>query len=450
MNRAQDIPQAIQWHEGMLLAPQHFQQHSLREAALLHYHTAVLGPLPFHWGVRYLQLDQALLASGTLRVSELEAVMPDGLAVFQNTGAPDDLQIDLTAYAERMKQHPVMVHLAIPAQRTDNASTQGERARYDSVEGRPTSDLNTGEGDLRIPRLKPRLSLLVPNENETLSGAFVHFPLIEVEYQNETYSATEYIPPHLQMPRPIQNLCLSVAQRVREKAQFLAEQITSALSASIDPHARLKIHHLVAVLPPFEALLHTYDEECDALVHPYLVYLSLCTLVGHVAALRDSVPPVLESYRHRQIRSTFEQATQFITQMLEEEVPETYFRVRFALKDGRFCVRFESAWLRRPTLIGVKGQPGIPEHEVAGWVEGCSIGSAPRIESVQHRRIPGATRRRIDQDSSIVAGRDVILFSLNIDEQFILGDEELQIFNVADRDSPPPIAEITLYVKNTL
>jgi type VI secretion system protein ImpJ len=76
---AADVPPAIQWHEGMLLAPQHFQWQSQRQEALLHYHSAAMNP--FHWGVRHLRIDPVLLVDGTLRVLELEAVLPDGLVV---------------------------------------------------------------------------------------------------------------------------------------------------------------------------------------------------------------------------------------------------------------------------------------------------------------------------------------------------------------------------------
>ena len=74
---AHDLPGAIQWHEGMLLAPQHFQQLSIRHEELLHYHLMMISP--FHWGIRRLKIDQVLLIEGTLRVQELEAIMPDGL-----------------------------------------------------------------------------------------------------------------------------------------------------------------------------------------------------------------------------------------------------------------------------------------------------------------------------------------------------------------------------------
>lgn len=45
---ARRIPSPIQWHEGMMLAPQHFQQAASRTEELLHYH--LMSANPFHWG----------------------------------------------------------------------------------------------------------------------------------------------------------------------------------------------------------------------------------------------------------------------------------------------------------------------------------------------------------------------------------------------------------------
>ena len=44
MSEAREIPEAIQWHEGMLLSPQHFQQMSLRQDMLSHYHINLSNP----------------------------------------------------------------------------------------------------------------------------------------------------------------------------------------------------------------------------------------------------------------------------------------------------------------------------------------------------------------------------------------------------------------------
>ena len=76
MSDARDLPDLIQWHEGMLLAPQHFQQADLRSEGLLHYHTSV--GAPFHWGIRRLQIDGRALASGIFHVSEIEVSCPMG------------------------------------------------------------------------------------------------------------------------------------------------------------------------------------------------------------------------------------------------------------------------------------------------------------------------------------------------------------------------------------
>ena len=47
MPELNDIPEAVQWHEGMLLAPQHFQLSARRGEALLGY--ALGAAAPFAW-----------------------------------------------------------------------------------------------------------------------------------------------------------------------------------------------------------------------------------------------------------------------------------------------------------------------------------------------------------------------------------------------------------------
>ena len=41
---ARNVPHRIEWHEGMLLAPQHFQQVSARMDALVAWHTLAVSP----------------------------------------------------------------------------------------------------------------------------------------------------------------------------------------------------------------------------------------------------------------------------------------------------------------------------------------------------------------------------------------------------------------------
>jgi type VI secretion system protein ImpJ len=156
---ADDIPEIIQWHEGMLLVPQHFQQLSWRHEALVSYHANTIAP--FHWGVRRLEIDPALLVSGTLRVLSLEALMPDGLVVSHGHGGTIALEADLTVFAEATRQSALTVHLAVPSKKLGEVSVKGDLARYASIDGTPVPDENTGTDEFDIPRLRPRLSLVV-------------------------------------------------------------------------------------------------------------------------------------------------------------------------------------------------------------------------------------------------------------------------------------------------
>src|SRR5437764_11076560 len=182
---ARDVPAAIQWHEGMLLAPQHFQWLSLRNETLLQYHASAISP--FHWGVRHLEIDRVLLVDGVLRIVELEAVMPDGLVVSHSAGEVPDLTVDLGARADEMKQRPLMVYLGVTARGRGLAFAE----RYGSSDAGPVSDENTGEGELPMPVLKPKLALVVADE---LPPKYVGFPLAEIAYRNEVFARTASAP----------------------------------------------------------------------------------------------------------------------------------------------------------------------------------------------------------------------------------------------------------------
>jgi type VI secretion system protein ImpJ len=60
------VPAAIQWHEGMLLMPQHFQQLGARGEALVAHGLAFATQHP--WGVTRLKIDRSRLLNGVFRI----------------------------------------------------------------------------------------------------------------------------------------------------------------------------------------------------------------------------------------------------------------------------------------------------------------------------------------------------------------------------------------------
>jgi type VI secretion system protein ImpJ len=442
MAGAHELPEAIQWHEGMLLAPQHFQQLSLRSEELLAYHLRMLAP--FHWGVTLLKNDPAMLVNGTYRVMELEGIMPDGLIVSYTSQDGQPLEIDLMPLSDELKQRPVTVNLVVAARKLGEPPIKGDLPRYVSVDGQPIVDENTGDSETRIPRLRPRMSLLA---GDTIPKKYVGFPLVRVHMKDETFDATDYIPPTIAVPlqSPLGELCLNVSKRLRQKAVFISEQSRSpALAAEAAALIEMKemIKTLVLGLPYLEALANT------GAAHPLQLYLALTLVAGELSSLGASmVPPILTPYNHNDLRVNFTQVQDFIFKMLDL-IHEAYNAISFTYENGRFGLPLLGVWMRERLTIGVRANVGQTEADVAEWFEKSLIGSAPRMELMMARRVLGAQRQRIDKDPEIglVAAAGMALFSVKVDPQFIEMGEALQIFNPEAGEAKKP-ADVLLYVK---
>ena len=70
-----DIPEAVQWRNGMILEPQHFLRADHRSAALAHMASLVADPWP--WGFVSTRMDETALASLQLRIG-CEGFFPGG------------------------------------------------------------------------------------------------------------------------------------------------------------------------------------------------------------------------------------------------------------------------------------------------------------------------------------------------------------------------------------
>jgi type VI secretion system protein ImpJ len=437
---ADDIPSAIQWHEGMLLAPQHFQQNSWRHEMLVQHATLLASP--FSWGIRRLSLDLKLLPAGTLRVLDLEAVLPDGAVVSHQPQGREELMIDLTSRAEDLKQRDVTVHLAVPAHAQ---SLSAGMERFEAFEGAPVADANTGEGELRMPMLRPRLSLIA---TDSPPPKYVSFPLARLRFQDEAYVLTDYVPPVIAVaPRTsLWEMCSALAARLREKAIFISEQ-TRSPSASQDIQMllenRSRMHCLVGDLPALEALLAV------GTTHPFTLYITLCSVAGHLAGLGDSLmPPMLTPYDHYDLRSTFQEVLNFAFRMTSEGVPESFDVHPFRLREGIFGISFNPEWMGKHLVLGMRLATGVSERDAITWGDEALIGSESVISGLRDRRVRGASRQFVESDQELVPVRGVILFSLRADPEFVRPGEILQILNLGQRGRAALPLEILLYVKN--
>ena len=444
MTRANELPESIAWYEGMLLWPQHFQQWTRRQEALLHFHALAIAP--YHWGVRELHFDRVMLVRGMLRVIELEAILPDGLVVShlaRQGGA--DLELDLKPYADELKQRSLTIHLAGARASTFSHAFNGTVERYESYEGPAVTDETTGERSPGIRRLRPRLHLIVGDE---VPEKYISLPLAKIRYHNEGFTLTDYVPPSLFVERKtslLGQICDDLSTLLREKAAFLAEQVNSpaAMPEAQKMLKRHQIHSMVGALGQFEAVLHTDTS------HPYSLYLALCNLAGHVAAIGQAlVPPIFDPYDHNDLLDPFNQARAFIERVIQEGIQQTHEVFVFAWKEEVFLLRFREEWFERKLVLGARTRSGMVGKDTVAWVRDSIICTASHFEDARKRRVLGAEHRHVDVSDGLVPGRDMVLFELEADPAFITADEDLIVTLPEERPGQKRPAQLLLYVKN--
>jgi type VI secretion system protein ImpJ len=326
-----------------------------------------------------------------------------------------------------------------------SSSVKGALPRYKDFEGPALVDENTGDGEVRVTILKPVLTLIA---GEKPPAKYVSMPVSRVRFEDEAFVLSDYVPPTMSVAlrSPLGQMCSQLAARLREKAMFVSEQVR-ATSAVVEKPLMLenkgRMQSLVAGLPSFDAVLST------GAAHPLALYVALCGLSGHLAALGTSLlPPAFSPYNHNDLRTSFQEVMDFSLRMVNEGIPETYDAVPFSLKDRIFNLMFEPEWVTRRLVLGMRISTGVTEKEMIAWGEECLIGSESVIPSLRDKRIRGAFREFIEADRELVPVRGVLLFALRPEAEFVKPGDNLQIRNLGERGRSFSPLEIVLYVKH--
>jgi type VI secretion system protein ImpJ len=438
-----EIPDAVDWHEGMLLAPQHFQLMMQRSEALLARQVSALGP--YQYGFSSLVLDRARILEGVLQMRSFEGIMPDGLLVSARDGE-SGLVLNLAEYTEALVRGPLKIYLVVPVRRHGETG-RVDGTRYLSVEGAPVVDESTGQGNVNIPRLVPRLTLIA---GDLPSNRFVGMPIAEVVLKDEAFSLTDFVAPRLFLKSSeiLYEECRGIVTRLREKAAFLIEDHRGEgnYGRQVAAETRTVAAALVGTLPLLETLCLT-DR-----VHPFEVYKCLMMVAGGISAAGvPVVPPTLQPYRHDDPRSSFDAVANFILQrlrgiqVLSREEP-------FVKEDGVFRLILPEEWVKNDLTIGVRHHADTPVESILNWMRQSLIASKPLLNSISERRILGAARRAVENNEmlGVRSSNLVSMFTVEKSTEFILPDEPLVIANLVERGDDTGPTEIVLFVPNDI
>lgn len=412
----------IQWHEGMLLAPQHFQQESARVDALVGWQA--LAGQPAAWGVRRLVVDEAMLTRGMLRISLLEAIMPDGMAVRFDAATSQDatLELNLAAYTSASAGE-VAVYLVVGTARS--LRLPGQPSMFRPIAGSLVVDEVSEALDEEVPRMAARVALMA---GPPPGAAWVALQLMTVVLDNEIVRRGSYWPAQLAvvMDSPIGLRARALAVLMRAKAVFLAQQSATNASRMEDRMAMLEVRAQLASvtvnLPMLEATLAL------PVVQPLALYLALCAQLGALAALRPgAVPLAPPDYVHADSYRAFDTVLASL-ESLALEVSQQWRSVPFTFDGGLYTLALQPGWLTERMVIGLRGQS---EPELAAWMLDATIGSRTVSASLRDRRMPGAARTPITSapELGLRAATGTVLFEVAADQEFIVAGQELVISN---------------------
>lgn len=424
-----------------MLAPQHFQAFARRHEILQSYHANQIQP--FHWGVDKVEFDEVLLAEGTCRVLQLDALMPDGTPISHPSSQSDDLDLDLSEAPSDDQTGTITVYAAVPAR----ASVSGDDRlpdRYHSVDGSPVVDSVTGTRSIRIPRRVPHLQLLA---TDPPPSEYVCLPLAKIRTTDDGFAHARYEPPRLRvtMQSAIGNMCRSLTRDMREKIRSLVDRIRSSVMdpGSVDQvETERKVQMLSAGLPRLEAQLRSER------THPFVLYQTLCDVAGQVSGLtRRMLPPTFSPYDHYDLQSSYMEILTYIDHALGEGVQQTYIPIRFRRTEEGFALLFEEEWRDRDLILGVRGRPEQSEQDIQQWGTHALIGAANRIDEMRERRILGVRRASIDEADNLLPARGTALFRLDPASNFIQDEDDLIVRRGEEDDLKNRPIELILYVK---
>jgi len=215
----------VQWHEGMLLSPQHFQYNERRIEEL--FYTATLCGAYSAWGVLEYDLDKNLLSQGIIEITHLFAILPDGTPVLHNpeiekpTQQSPALRYNLN---ELGLKNATEITVCLCLYRASD-----RKKRYDSIEYSNIPDDNSADAIINLPILRPKLFLnpdTVPNE---CSG----FPLLKLFFDGKQFLIQPFLPASLLIPNdhPIRKKLAEIVLNIRQKATYLINKSQHTTSA---------------------------------------------------------------------------------------------------------------------------------------------------------------------------------------------------------------------------
>ena len=377
----------VVWTEGMLLQPQHLQQHDRFLQTQLE--ARVCNLRAYGWGFSRLEIDPQQLAMGKLSLLTYSAVMPDGTPVGLPFGDEIPLPLDIPDDARDLK-----VVLALPSLRLgvpevdDNPGVENcARYRCGEYEAWDSNGLDSS-ALMSVGKLRLRLAFEKDVADTCTTLGIAH--VVEKRADSSVLLDRDYCPPCLDIRAAtrlvgyVDELLGLVPQRIEVLAARL-NQPEGSNAAQISDFLLLQVLNRCL---PLVRHLSTMSG-----LHPEQLYRDLASLAGELATFtrsdrRTATYPV---YRHTALAQTFAPVLLDLRRALSQVMDAR--AIAIPLEEREYGIRVavlpDRELLRSATFI-LAVQAQIPTESVrSGFAPQVKIGSVEKIRDLVNLQLPG-------------------------------------------------------------
>lgn len=414
------LSQPVQWSEGMLLSPQHFQQNDKYWGQQLC--AAMATMQPHFYGINTLEIDHSELSSGTLLIKSVSGVLPDGLLFnypldAQAKALKRNIEADFKNLPE--KQKLLQVYLQVPKRGAAAAKTDSPQQRFISLDPEETVDENTGQGSAEVGRLVPNLSLSVSEPNST----FTYIRIMTIGKNADGMYKIERDYPAMLNIAAFSNFAeLCLQRRVRKLRDSLRERtrqlgkVLQAEKSNTDGAQRRRYSHIISQLVKALPVLDIYQDSPD--VHPYSLYTSLAVFLGQICSINPKgvLPPIISGYKHANSYEGFDK----ILSLLEDTVAK--FQLGYSSmvfdkdENGVFTLLMNAKWQGRAMYIEARMNSSSDSKHLQNWFANAIIASEDTQlrNTLEASRTIGAHREPVNEVKNInlFSSKDSVLYKV--------------------------------------
>lgn len=419
----------LQWHEGMLLSPQHFQYSDNRFDEIISIQSQFQAYCP--WGIVSYKFDENLIGQGLISISELKAIFPDGTVVDQTFSKSDNNALELDLKKLNLSAAcEFEVFLCI--------STENNN-KYSSTTCHGVQDQNVSDNVIDIPILQPKIFLNPHKCSDNSLG----YAVFKISFDGKQFFNLPYVPPcySVTVYNPIIKQLSAIVLNLRQKALHLVNknQYTSSVVVNRDNQDILRpVISSLCVLEPLIGL---------SKIHPERLYENLVYVNSMLLPLSNGVPSSLPSY------DPFKpyESISFFLALVEKSVAtiqQKYLSIPFHQQDRLFYLHMQPEFFGDYIFLGFRTGSGMTDYQLQQWVEESIIACDEKIELVTTKRITGASRTTLAETDApdLIPHSGTVLYKIKGHDEFIKIKQNLNIFNAGDTPAKRPL-DITLYLK---